>query len=91
MSVNPRFFRIVDGIKVVDLAVQISAMISGRVADQFITGVAPLAVAGEGEVTLLAPGSWQIMRLKSALSSSLRPILRPNLLKKLNLRVCKRS
>ena len=56
MSVNPRFFRIVDGIKVVDLAVQISAMISGRVADQFITGVAPLAVAGEGEVTYISAG-----------------------------------
>ena len=51
MSVDPRFFRIVEGIKVVDLAAQIGASINSGDADQIITGVAPLADAGKGEVT----------------------------------------
>jgi UDP-3-O-[3-hydroxymyristoyl] glucosamine N-acyltransferase len=51
MLVDPRFFRIVDGIRVGDLANRIGALISSGDADQIISGVAPLAVAGKGEVT----------------------------------------
>ena len=51
MSLNPRFFRIVDDIKAVDLANRLGASISCGDAHHVITGVAPLAVAGQGEVT----------------------------------------
>ena len=51
MLVDPRFFRIVDGIRAGDLANRIGALISSGEADQIISGVAPLAVAGKGEVT----------------------------------------
>ena len=51
MSVDPRFFRIVDGIRVVDLAAQIGASINAGDPEQVITGVAPMAIAGKGEVT----------------------------------------
>ena len=56
MSVDPRFFRIVDGIKTVDLATRLGASISGGDIDHIITGVAPLAVAGKGEVTYQSVG-----------------------------------
>ena len=54
MAVDPRFFRIVDGIRAVDLAARLGASISNGNTDQIITGVAPLAVAGKGEVTYQA-------------------------------------
>ena len=57
MSVDPRFFHIVDGIRVVDLAAHLGASISGGKTDQIITGVAPLAKAGEGDVTYQSTGS----------------------------------
>ena len=57
MSVDPRFFHIVDGIRVVDLATYLGASISGGNADQIITGVAPLATARKGEVTYQSAGS----------------------------------
>ena len=56
MSVDPRFFRIVSGIRVVDLAARLGASISGGDADQVITGVAPLAVAASGDVTFQSSG-----------------------------------
>jgi len=56
MSVDPRFFRIVDGIKAVDLATRLGATISSGDTDHIITGVAPLAVAGKGEVTYQSGG-----------------------------------
>ena len=55
MSVDPRFFRIVDGIKAIDLATSLGATVSGDM-DHFVTGVAPLAVAGKGEVTFQSGG-----------------------------------
>ena len=39
MSVDPRFFRIVDGIRAGDLANRIGALISSGEADQIISGV----------------------------------------------------
>ena len=51
MSVDPRFFRIIDGITVADLATRLGASISCGDTNQIITGVAPLAIAGKGEVT----------------------------------------
>ena len=56
MSVDPRFFRIVSGIRVCDLAARLGASISGGESDQVITGVAPLAMAGRGEVTFQSAG-----------------------------------
>ncbi len=56
MSVDPRFFRIVDGIKAVDLATRLGASISGGDPEHIITGVAPLAVAVKGEVTYQSGG-----------------------------------
>ena len=56
MAVDPRFFRIVDGIRVVDLAAQLDASISGGDPNQVITGVASLAVAGKGEVAYQSAG-----------------------------------
>ena len=43
MSVDPRFFRIVNGIRVVDLAAHLRATVSVGDTDQVVTGVAPLA------------------------------------------------
>ena len=51
MAVDPRFFRIVDGIRAVDLAASLNALISDGNTDQIITGVAPLTLAEKGEVT----------------------------------------
>ena len=51
MSVDPRFFRIVGGIKVFDLAAHLGASITSGDREQVITGVAPMAIAGRGEVT----------------------------------------
>ena len=51
MSVDPRFFRIVEGIRAVDLANRLGALIIGGDANQIITGAASLAIAGKGEVT----------------------------------------
>ena len=57
MSVDPRFFRIVDGIRAADLATRIGALISNGEADQIISGAAPLALAGKGEVTYQSAGT----------------------------------
>ena len=51
MLVDPRFFRIVSGIKVFDLAAHLGASITSGDREQVITGVAPMAIAGRGEVT----------------------------------------
>ena len=51
MTVDPRFFRIIDGIKAVDLAARLGGSISGVEPDQIVTGVAPLASARKGELT----------------------------------------
>ncbi len=51
MAVDTRFFRIVDGIRADDLAARLGALISYGNKDQIITGVAPLAMAGKGELT----------------------------------------
>jgi UDP-3-O-[3-hydroxymyristoyl] glucosamine N-acyltransferase len=56
MSVDPRFFRIVSGIRVVDLAAHLRATVSVGDTDQVVTGVAPLAVAGRGDVTFQSAG-----------------------------------
>jgi len=56
MPVDPRFFRIVEGISAVDLATHLDASISGGNKDQIITGVAPLAMAGKGDVTYQSAG-----------------------------------
>ena len=56
MSVDPRFFRIVDGISAADLATHLGALISCGDTKQIITGVAPLAMAGKGEVTYQISG-----------------------------------
>ena len=57
MSIDPRFFQFVDGIRVVDLANHLGASISGGKEDQIITGVAPLDKVGKGEVTYQSAGS----------------------------------
>ena len=51
MPVDHRFFRIVDAITVTDLAARIGAVVHGKMLQQPITGVAPLAEAGNGDVT----------------------------------------
>ena len=56
MSVDLRFFRIVSGIRVIDLAARLGASISGGDKHQAITGVAPLAIARRGEVTFQNAG-----------------------------------
>ena len=57
MSVDPRFFRIVDGIRAIDLATHIGASIIGGDTNQIVTGVASLPMAGKGEVTYQSAGS----------------------------------
>lgn len=56
MSVDPRFFRIVDGIRAADLAAHLGASISSGNTSQIITGVAPLTTAGKGDVTYQSSG-----------------------------------
>ena len=51
MPVDHRFFRIVDDITVTDLAARLGAVLHGQMRQQPITGVAPLAEAGNGDVT----------------------------------------
>ena len=54
MTVDHRFFRIVDGMTARELAGIIGASTRGCNVDQIITGVAPLALAGKGDVTYKA-------------------------------------
>ena len=56
MPVDQRFFQIIDGITAHDLAARLGASIHGSRADQIITGVAPLALAAEGDVTYQTAG-----------------------------------
>ena len=51
MPVDHRFFRIVDDITVTDLAARLGAVLHGQMRKRHITGVAPLAEAGNGDVT----------------------------------------
>jgi UDP-3-O-[3-hydroxymyristoyl] glucosamine N-acyltransferase len=51
MPVDHRFFRIVDAITLTDLAARLGAVVHGKTRQQPITGVAPLAEAGNGDVT----------------------------------------
>ena len=57
MPVNQRFFRVVEGVTARDLSSRIGASIRGGNADQIITGVAPLALAGKGDVTYQTTGA----------------------------------
>ena len=51
MPVDHRFFRIVDDISVTDLAARLGAVLHGQLRQHPITGVAPLAEAGNGDLT----------------------------------------
>ena len=51
MPVDQRFFRIVDDVTVTDLAARLGAVVHGKMHQKPVTGVAPLAAAGEGDVT----------------------------------------
>ena len=91
MSVDPRFFRIVDGIKAVDLATCLGATISGGDTDHIITGVAPLAVAGKGEVTYQSVGPLADCAPKAGAIIITTADIAANLQKLPSLRVSKRS
>ena len=51
MAVDHRFFRIVDDVTVTDLAARLGAVVHGKLHQKPVTGVAPLAAAGKGDVT----------------------------------------
>ena len=91
MAVDPRFFSIVDGIRVVDLAAQLGASISGGDTNQVITGVASLAAAGKGEVAYQSAGPLLNCGPEAGAIIIKQPILRPNFPKLPRLSLSKRS